>query len=144
MKKVLTFLIICLIGIVTAQAQTNSTHYAHCKVFETKHKVVIEFSDEVRFLGKEYETIVMYVGKKRLEFTDGNEAVSYLSASWGWVLCGNPIQTKKGTMWTLRHEVDNNIVNFQRNVRFLEQAERQRAKRQSTYTDDLYDQPESF
>lgn len=137
MKRVALSIIISILcfSFVAAQEQT---HYATCKVIEKDKKVKVEFSQDVKFLGVDYEKTVMYFDKKKLSFTDGNEVVSYLSASWGWVLCGNPVNLKdKGTMWTMKHEVDKNIVNFTRNLRALEEGERRYTKKQDEVYYDL-------
>lgn len=117
------------------------THYATCKVIEKDHHVKVEFSKEAKFLGVDYEKTVMYFDNKKVSFTDGNEAVSYLSASWGWVLCGNPVNLKSnGIMWTLKHEVDKNVVNFTRNMRALEEGERRYGNKQDEVYYDLDNQ----
>ena len=105
--------------------QNNGTRaLSTCKVIEENGKVKFEFSPEIRYLGNDYERTIIYFDKKKLSFTDGNEAVSYLS-SWGWMLCGNPIQLEDGSfMWIMRHEIDKNIVNFNRNVRAFEEGQR--------------------
>lgn len=127
MKKFILVLTMCLSYVFGAMAQE---HYATCKVIEEKNKVKFEFSKEVKYLGSDYEKTIMYFDKKKLSFTDGNEDVSYLSASWGWVLCGNATQLKGGAvMWTMRHEIDKNIVNFTRNVRAFEEGQRRYGNR---------------
>lgn len=132
MKRFILVLIMCLFGLFEAMAQE---HYAICKVIEENNKVKIEFSSETRYLGNDYEKTIMYFDKKKLSFISGDEAVSYLSTSWGWVLCGNPIQLKNGSiMWVMRHEVDKSIVNFNRNIRAFEQAQRKYQNRQ----DEIY------
>ena len=122
MKKIILVLTMCLLGLCRTMAQE---HYATCKVIEENGKVKFEFSPEIRYLGNDYERTIIYFDKKKLSFTDGNEAVSYLSTSWGWMLCGNPIQLEDGSiMWIMRHEIDKNIVNFTRNVRAFEEGQR--------------------
>lgn len=123
MKRLLTFMLFMSVFCV-AFAQTNKK-FAVCKVVEKKDKVEILFSKDVKYLGTDYEKNVLYFDKKKLKFSDGQEAVSYLSSSWSWILCGNPTPLKKGgMMWTLKHEIDNNIVNFVRNMRALEEGSR--------------------
>ena len=132
MKKSILVLTMCLLAFCGAMAQE---HYATCKIIEDKGKVRFEFSPETRYLGNEYEKTIIYFDKKKLSFTDGNEAVSYLSESFGWVLCGNPTQLKGGSiMWIMRHEIDRNIVNFTRNVRAFEEGQRRYRNNQ----DDIY------
>lgn len=110
-------------------------HYATCKVVERNNKVYFEFSKEVKYLGADYEKTIIYFDNKKLSFTDGQEAVSYLSSSWGWVLCGNPIQLKDDTiMWTMKHKVERSIVNLQRNLNALEEGR----KRYAPNYDDTY------
>lgn len=110
-------------------------HYATCKVVERNNKVYFEFSKEIKYLGTDYEKTIIYFGNKKLSFTDGQEAVSYLSSSWGWELCGNPIQLKDDTiMWTMKHKVERGIVNFRRNIEAIEEGRR----RYSANSDDAY------
>ena len=117
-------------------AQTEKK-FAVCKVIEKKNKVKVEFSDDVKYLGTDYEKNVLYDNKKKMEFRDGQSAVSYLSASWSWILCGNPTQLKDGEiLWVLKHEIDNNIANFVRNMRALEEGEKRYYTR--TRNDDMY------
>lgn len=109
----------------------SQEHYAFCKVLEKDQKVKIEFSKEVKYLGNEYEKTIVFFNDKRLSFTDGQEAVSYLSSSWGWELCGDVTQLKDGAvMWTMRHQIDKNTVNFEQNLRALQYAKKRYTERQ--------------
>lgn len=134
MKKVFLLTIMCLA--MTCSFAQSGKKFAVCKVIEKKGKVEVLFSKDVTYLGTDYEKNVLYFENKRLEFSSGLDAVSYLSASWSWILCGNPTQLKKGTiMWTLKHEIDNNIANFARNMRALELGQKLYYNRN---TDDMY------
>lgn len=134
MKKVFLLAIMCL-AMACSFAQSGKK-FAVCKVIEKKGKVEVLFSKDVTYLGTDYEKNVLYFENKRLEFSSGLDAVSYLSASWSWILCGNPTQLKKGAiMWTLKHEIDNNIANFARNMRALELGQKLYYNRN---TDDMY------
>lgn len=120
MKHIILAFGLCLLSAVSVTAQD---HYATCKVVERKQKVKFEFTKEVKYLGSDYEKTIIFFRGKRMSFNDGQEAVAYLSASWGWVLCGNPVQLKDGaTIWVMRHEVDKNIVNYTQNVRAYEES----------------------
>lgn len=133
MKKVFLLAIMCL-AMACSFAQSGKK-FAVCKVIEKKGKVEVLFSKDVTYLGTDYEKNVLYFENKRLEFSSGLDAVSYLSASWSWILCGNPTQLKKGAiMWTLKHEIDSNIANFARNMKVLEEAR----KRYYNQRDDIY------
>ena len=133
MKKVFLLTIMCLA--MTCSFAQNGKKFAVCKVIEKKGKVEVLFSKDVTYLGTDYEKNVLYFENKRLEFSSGLDAVSYLSASWSWILCGNPTQLKKGAiMWTLKHEIDSNIANFARNMKVLEEAQ----KRYYNQRDDIY------
>lgn len=133
MKKVFLLAIMCL-AMACSFAQSGKK-FAVCKVIEKKGKVEVLFSKDVTYLGTDYEKNVLYFENKRLEFSSGLDAVSYLSASWSWILCGNPTQLKKGAiMWTLKHEIDSNIANFARNMKILEEAR----KRYYNQRDDIY------
>ena len=119
----------------TCSFAQSGKKFAVCKVIEKKGKVEVLFSKDVTYLGTDYEKNVLYFENKRLEFSSGLDAVSYLSASWSWILCGNPTQLKKGAiMWTLKHEIDSNIANFARNMKVLEEAQ----KRYYNQRDDIY------
>lgn len=133
MKKVFLLAIMCL-AMACSFAQSGKK-FAVCKVIEKKGKVEVLFSKDVTYLGTDYEKNVLYFENKRFEFSSGLDAVSYLSASWSWILCGNPTQLKKGAiMWTLKHEIDSNIANFARNMKVLEEAQ----KRYYNQRDDIY------
>lgn len=133
MKKVFLLAIMCL-AMACSFAQSGKK-FAVCKVIEKKGKVEVFFSKDVTYLGTDYEKNVLYFENKRFEFSSGLDAVSYLSASWSWILCGNPTQLKKGAiMWTLKHEIDSNIANFARNMKVLEEAQ----KRYYNQRDDIY------
>lgn len=133
MKRVFLLTIMCL-AMACSFAQ-GGKKFAVCKVIEKKGKVEVLFSKDVTYLGTDYEKNVLYFENKRLEFSSGLDAVSYLSASWSWILCGNPTQLKKGAiMWTLKHEIDSNIANFARNMKVLEEAQ----KRYYNQRDDIY------
>lgn len=122
MKRLIVLLTICL-GIFNMTFAQSAKKFAVCKVVEKKNKVEVLFSSDVRYLGTEYEKNVLYFDNQKLKFSSGQEAVSYLSSSWSWIMCGNPIQLKDGAiMWTLKHEIDNNIANFARNMRALEEG----------------------
>lgn len=134
MKKVFLLAIMCLAMACSFAQSVNK--FAVCKVVEKKGKVKVLFSKNVTYLGTDYKKNVLYFEKKKLEFSSGLDAVSYLSASWSWILCGNPTQLKKGAiMWTLKHEIDNNIANFARNMRALELGQKLYYNRN---TDDMY------
>ena len=136
MKRLVLLLALCLGMYSVSYAQTEKK-FAVCKVIEKKNKVKVEFSDDVKYLGTDYEKNVLYDNKKKMEFRDGQSAVSYLSASWSWILCGNPTQLKDGEiLWVLKHEIDNNIANFVRNMRALEEGEKRYYQR--TRNDDMY------
>lgn len=114
----------------------GQTQLASCKVIETgNHRVMIEFSKEAQQLSSDYTTKILRFQGKRIKFSDGQEAVKYLSSSEGWVLCGEPISLKNGsTMWTLKHEVSGGIANSAKNVRDLEDsANRSTQTRYRTY-----------
>ena len=124
MKRLVLLLALCL-GMYSVSCAQTEKKFAVCKVIEKKNKVKVEFSDDVKYLGTDYEKNVLYDNKKKMEFRDGQSAVSYLSASWSWILCGNPTQLKDGEiLWVLKHEIDNNIANFVRNMRALEEGEK--------------------
>ena len=111
-------------------------HYIYCKVFESKNSVKVEFTPDVKYIGDNYEQLVMYDGNKRHSFMCGEDAVNYLSSVWGWSVKGNPIKVERGKlMWILQHKVDKNIVNFRRNLRALEEAQRRYGRQQR---DDIY------
>lgn len=140
--KHLVFLLAMCLGMSTTTFAQSKKKFAVCKVIEKakkngKVKVKVTFSKDVRYIGgREYEKNVLFDDKEILEFEDGQEAVSYLSDSWSWILCGNPTQLKKGkTMWTLRHEVDNNVSNYVRNMRTLEMSGQRYYTR---HNDDMY------
>jgi len=134
--KRLVFLFVLVFGIFTFAFAQSNKKFAVCKVVEKKNKVEVLFSQDVKYLGSDYEKNVLYFENKKLEFNDGQSAVSYLSASWSWILCGNPTQLKKGEiMWVLKHEIDTNIANFARNMRALEEAQKRYYNRNS---DDIY------
>lgn len=141
MKRLIVF-ILCMgfIGIVLAQ---TTQKFAVCKVIEKKNKVKVEFGENVSCLGTDYEKNVLYFENKRLKFSGGQEAVSYLSDSWGWILCGNPTPLKKGTMWTMKHEVNTNSLNFVRNMRTLEGTKKRYYNRNSDEVYFDYDGSES-
>lgn len=135
MKRLVLLLTLCL-GMFSMTFAQSAKKFAVCKVIEKKGKVEVLFSQDVRYLGTDYEKNVLYFDNKRLKFSDGQEAVSYLSASWSWVLCGNPTQLKGGAiMWTMRHEIENNIANFARNMRALELGHKRYNSRNS---DEVY------
>ena len=135
MKRLIIFLVL-LLGVFTLSLAQNNKKFAVCKIIEKKNKVEVLFSQDVKYLGTDYEKNVLYFEGKKLEFSDGQSAVSYLSASWSWILCGNPTQLKKGAiMWTMKHEIDTNIANFTRNMRALEQAQKRYYNRNG---DDVY------
>ena len=135
MKRLILFLVL-LLGVFTLSLAQNNKKFAVCKIVEKKNKVEVLFSQDVKYLGTDYEKNVLYFEGKKLEFSDGQSAVSYLSASWSWILCGNPTQLKKGAiMWTMKHEIDTNIANFTRNMRALEQAQKRYYNRNG---DDVY------
>lgn len=135
MKRLILFLVL-LLGVFTLSLAQNNKKFAVCKIIEKKNKVEVLFSQDVKYLGTDYEKNVLYFEGKKLEFSDGQSAVSYLSASWSWILCGNPTQLKKGAiMWTMKHEIDTNIANFTRNMRALEQAQKRYYNRNG---DDVY------
>lgn len=124
MKRLIVLLIICL-GMFSMTFAQSAKKFAVCKVVEKKGKVEVLFSKDVTYLGTDYEKNVLYFENKKLEFSSGLDAVSYLSASWSWILCGNPTQLKKGAiMWTLKHEIDSNIANFVRNMKVMEEAQK--------------------
>lgn len=136
MKRLVLLLALCL-GMYSVSCAQTEKKFAVCKVIEKKNKVKVEFSDDVKYLGTDYEKNVLYDNKKKMEFRDGQSAVSYLSASWSWILCGNPTQLKDGEiLWVLKHEIDNNIANFVRNMRALEEGEKRYYQR--TRNDDMY------
>lgn len=136
MKRLVLLLALCL-GMYSVSCAQTEKKFAVCKVIEKKNKVKVEFSDDVKYLGTDYEKNVLYDNKKKMEFRDGQSAVSYLSASWSWILCGNPTQLKDGEiLWVLKHEIDNNIANFVRNMRALEEGEKRYYTR--TRNDDMY------
>lgn len=136
MKRLVLLLTLCL-GMYSVSCAQTEKKFAVCKVIEKKNKVKVEFSDDVKYLGTDYEKNVLYDNKKKMEFRDGQSAVSYLSASWSWILCGNPTQLKDGEiLWVLKHEIDNNIANFVRNMRALEEGEKRYYQR--TRNDDMY------
>lgn len=123
MKRLLTivlFTIIC--GCVSAQESA----YAICKVLQPPEGYTkVEFSEQTKYLTTEesYEKMLFTFDGKKVEILKGEDVVSYLTSSWGWELCGNPIETKKGIMWTLRHEVDIGIVNFERDKELMKRQE---------------------
>lgn len=124
MKRLVLLLTICL-GMFSMTFAQTTQKFAVCKVVEKKGKVEVLFSKDVTYLGTDYEKNVLYFENKKLEFSSGLDAVSYLSASWSWILCGNPTQLKKGAiMWTLKHEIDSNIANFVRNMKVMEEAQK--------------------
>jgi hypothetical protein len=129
----ITFIVLAITNIAT-YSQKNS--FATCKVLERNHKVHVEFTDEIKYLGSNYEKTVMYFSNKKQEFSDGQAAVSYLWSARGWELCGNPIPLKNGAiMWVLRHRLDGNIVNFRRNVDAFNRGQKAYGKTQ----DEVYD-----
>lgn len=135
--KRLVLLLALFLGMYSVSCAQTEKKFAVCKVIEKKNKVKVEFSDDVKYLGTDYEKNVLYDNKKKMEFRDGQSAVSYLSASWSWILCGNPTQLKDGEiLWVLKHEIDNNIANFVRNMRALEEGEKRYYQR--TRNDDMY------
>lgn len=135
MKRLALFLVLVFGAFAFAFAQSNKK-FAVCKIVEKKNKVEVLFSQDVKYLGTDYEKNVLYFDNKKLKFSDGQEAVSYLSASWSWILCGNPTQLRNGAiMWTMKHEIDSNIANFTRNMRALEEAQRRYYNRNG---DDMY------
>ena len=136
MKRLVLLLALCL-GMYSVSCAQTEKKFAVCKVIEKKNKVKEKFSDDVKYLGTDYEKNVLYDNKKKMEFRDGQSAVSYLSASWSWILCGNPTQLKDDEiLWVLKHEIDNNIANFVRNMRALEEGEKRYYQR--TRNDDMY------
>lgn len=135
MKRLVLFLMMCL-GLSFVAFPQNNDKFASCMVIEKKNKVEVKFSPEVKYLGTNYEKNVLYEGRKKLKFNDGQSAVSYLSASWSWILCGNPTQLEDGEiMWVLKHEIDNNIANYVRNMRALETA---RKRYYNNNSDEVY------
>ena len=123
MKRLVLLLTICL-GMFSMTFAQTTQKFAVCKVVEKKGKVEVLFSKDVTYLGTDYEKNVLYFEKKKLKFSSGLDAVSYLSDSWGWILCGNPTPLKKGTMWTMKHEVNTNGVNFVGNMRMIDGSKR--------------------
>ena len=123
MKRLVLLLTICL-GMFSMTFAQTTQKFAVCKVVEKKRKVKVLFSKDVTYLGRDYEKNVLYFEKKKLKFSSGLDAVSYLSDSWGWILCGNPTPLKKGTMWTMKHEVNTNGVNFVGNMRMIDGSKR--------------------
>lgn len=139
MKRLVLTLVMCL-AILCGFAQTTQK-FAVCTVIEKKGKVELEFSQDVKYLGADYEETILNFKKKKKDFKDGQSVVSYLSDSWGWILCGNPTPLKKGTMWTMKHEVNASSLNFVRNMRTLEGSRRYYNQRDDLYFD--YDGSES-
>ena len=133
MKKVFLLTIMCLAMACSFAQSVNK--FAVCKVVEKKGKVKVLFSKNVTYLGTDYKKNVLYFEKKKLNFDSGIDAVSYLSDSCGWILCGNPTPLKKGAiMWTLKHEVEANSLNYVRNARTLEDGR----KHYYNQRDDIY------
>jgi len=124
MRK-LIILMVCVMGMCQMCFSQTTKKYAYCKVIECKNRVDITFTDEVRYLGVNYERMVLFADNRRLEFVDGQDAVSYLSTSWSWELSGNPTQLRgDAIMWVLKHEIDYNTANFNRNMKALEEGYR--------------------
>ena len=129
-------LLILFVGISVSSSFAQSKKYAICKVIETCHKVSVEFSDEVKYLGENYAQYVLYTNdNKKIRFKDGQTLVSYLTSTWGWDLSGNPVELKGGgMMWTLKHDVDESIANFNRSMEVLQMGERLYGRK----NDDVY------
>lgn len=123
MKRLIVLLTMCLGMFGMTFAQTTQK-FVTCQIIEKKGKVELEFSQDVKCLGTDYEHIILNFKKKKKKFKDGQSAVSYLSDSWGWILCGNPTPLKKGTMWTMKHEVNTNGLNFVGNMRMIDGSKR--------------------
>lgn len=106
------------------------------RFLKAKTALKLNLHPDVKYIGDNYEKLVMYDGNKRHSFTCGNEAVSYLSSVWGWSVKGNPVKVERDKiMWILQHKVDKNIVNFRRNLRALEEGQRRYGRQQR---DDIY------
>ena len=133
MKRLVLFLIMCFCVFSFTFAQTTQK-FVTCQVVEKKGKVELEFTQDVRYFGSDYEDFILNFKKKKKDFKDGQSVVTYLSNTWGWILCGNPIPLKKGMMWTMKHEVNGNGVNFVHNMRTIEGNKRYYNRN----TDDLY------
>ena len=80
MKRLVLLLTMCL-GMFSMTFAQSAKKFAVCKVIEKKNKVEVLFSSDVKYLGTEYEKNVLYFDNKKLKFSGGQEAVSYLSAS---------------------------------------------------------------
>ena len=129
--------LILLLGLMSmpllATAQTGE--FATCEVVENKGKVKLEFTENTRKLGSNYIEEVVYFGKKKHEFKNAEAAITYLTASHGWILTGSEVQLKKkSTMWVLKHEISTSAVNSTRNVRALGRE----GRRYYNEEDDIY------
>lgn len=89
----------------------SQSRYVMCEITDNGKNVSVSFGDDIKYLGTDYATqIGLYDKNNHLRFKSGKEVVSFLTAHWGWKLCGNPSYRNKGKVkvYVLRHWFDFN------------------------------------